>query len=92
MFRCAQKIAKVIFLIFPLIARAAHGEWYIDGTITKVNSKSVILKMDKSKTELLVPKQLLKDEDLKVGAKVLRNLTESEIVQIASIKSGGGSK
>ncbi|PIP93975.1 MAG: hypothetical protein COW00_02955 [Bdellovibrio sp. CG12_big_fil_rev_8_21_14_0_65_39_13] len=92
MFRSAQKIAKVIILIFPLIARAAHGEWYIDGTITKVNNKSVVLKMEKSNSELLVPKQLLKEHDLRVGMKILRNVSESELVQIASIKSGGGSK
>ena len=92
MFRCAQKIAKIIILIFPLVAQAAHGEWYIDGTITKVNNKPVVLKLEKSNSELLVSKQLLKDQDLKVGMKILRNVSESEIVQIASIKSGGGSK
>ena len=48
--------------------------------------------MEKSNSELLVPKQLLKEHDLRVGMKILRNVSESELVQIASIKSGGGSK
>ncbi|PIR04691.1 MAG: hypothetical protein COV57_03140 [Candidatus Liptonbacteria bacterium CG11_big_fil_rev_8_21_14_0_20_35_14] len=92
MFSTAKKTIALILLCTPLIAFGAKGEWYISGIVTKVNKNSIVLTMDKIKTELLVPKQLLKDKDLKVGAVVQRNVTEAEIVQIAKVKGGGGSR
>ncbi|GAB4023660.1 MAG: hypothetical protein Fur0010_26880 [Bdellovibrio sp.] len=90
----SRAFAKIflIALISLSQSQAAIGEWYIKGEVTKITKTSVVISVEHSKDKIAIPKDMIKPELAKIGAKIIRNVTEEELIKMASIKSGGGSK
>lgn len=80
------------FLLFSNQALCAVGEWYIKGEVVKVNKTAVVVQISKSKSKIAIPLDMIKPDLHKIGAKIIKNIKEEDLLKMASIKSGGGSK
>lgn len=66
--------------------------FYISGKIIEVKKYSVILSLDDNLPSIYVPKRFISEIDQKVGARIWREVSEKEIIQISKVKGGGGSR